>query len=89
MNYYYFRKCIFTGTIALLTGLGLGVQAQEQPGKSTLTTEEQKAFEELSSMSLEELLNLKITVASKKAEKISDAAGVISVITKEELQEDI
>nr|WP_302180050.1 TonB-dependent receptor [Chryseosolibacter indicus] len=37
-------------------------------------------------MSLEELLNLEITVASKSSEKISDAAGVISVITRDELE---
>jgi len=45
----------------------------------------QKSFEELSEMSLEELLNVPITVASKKAEKISDAPGVISVLTREDI----
>jgi outer membrane receptor for ferrienterochelin and colicins len=44
-----------------------------------------KSFEELSEMSLEELLNMPIMVASKSEEKISDAGGVISVLTRDEL----
>lgn len=43
------------------------------------------AIDSLYDLSLEELMNVEITVASKNAEKISDAAGVISVITREEL----
>ncbi|UII22298.1 TonB-dependent receptor plug domain-containing protein [Fulvivirga ligni] len=35
---------------------------------------------------LAELLNMEISVASKQAEKITDAAGVISVITKDEIR---
>ncbi len=41
---------------------------------------------DLFELSLEELLNLEITTASKKAEKLSDAAGVISVVTQDELR---
>lgn len=37
-------------------------------------------------MSLEDLVNVKITVASKTAENISDAPGVISVITQDQLK---
>ena len=37
-------------------------------------------------MSLEDLVNVKITVASKNAESISDAPGVISVITQDQLK---
>lgn len=37
-------------------------------------------------MSLENLVNIKITVASKSAENISDAPGVISVITQDQLK---
>lgn len=39
----------------------------------------------LFNLSLEELMNVQVTVASKNAEKITDAGGVISVITREEL----
>lgn len=59
----------------LLTGAGTAALAQEQVAQDSLY-----------SLSLEELMNIDITVASKKAEKITDAAGVISVITQEELQ---
>jgi outer membrane receptor for ferrienterochelin and colicin len=37
-------------------------------------------------MSLEDLVNVKITVASKTEENISDAPGVISVITQDQLK---
>ncbi|MBN2612505.1 MAG: TonB-dependent receptor [Bacteroidales bacterium] len=41
--------------------------------------------EDLLSMSFEDLLNMDITTASKSSEKLFDAPGVISVITKDEL----
>ncbi len=37
-------------------------------------------------LSLDELLNLEVTTASKKAEKLSDAPGVISVVTADEIE---
>jgi outer membrane receptor for ferrienterochelin and colicins len=37
-------------------------------------------------LSLTDLFNIKVTVASKTAEKISDAPGVISVVTQDELK---
>lgn len=41
--------------------------------------------EDLLDLSFEELLNMDITTASKSSEKLFDAPGVISVITKDEL----
>ena len=41
---------------------------------------------DLASLDLETLLNMKVTTASKFSEKLSNAAGVISVVTKDELQ---
>lgn len=43
-------------------------------------------MEDLMDMSLDDLLNLEVTTASKKAEKISDAPGIITVITAKELK---
>ncbi len=43
-------------------------------------------MDDLLDLSLEDLLNIEITTASKTSEKQSDAPGVISVITKDELQ---
>ena len=37
-------------------------------------------------MSLQELLNIQVTTASKTEEKLSDAPGVISVVTKDEMK---
>jgi outer membrane receptor for ferrienterochelin and colicins len=41
---------------------------------------------ELFEMDLSDLLNIDVTTASKKAEKTSDAPGIISTITKEEIK---
>jgi outer membrane receptor for ferrienterochelin and colicin len=48
--------------------------------------EGQISVDSLYSLSLEELMNIDITVASKKAEKIADAPGVISVLTREDIE---
>lgn len=79
---------------ALLFSTCVNTYAQEEmKTKNSQTNEDSNSknasnmsFDELAELSLEELLNLKVTVASKRAEKISDAAGVISVITREELE---
>ncbi|NQU39321.1 MAG: TonB-dependent receptor [Lentisphaerae bacterium] len=41
---------------------------------------------DLSLLSIEELLNVKVTTASKRLESLPDAPGVISVITRDELK---
>ncbi|MGE5810270.1 MAG: TonB-dependent receptor plug domain-containing protein [Ignavibacteria bacterium] len=41
---------------------------------------------DLSEMSLEDLLNMEVTTASKKTEKSTDAPGIITTITKEEIK---
>jgi outer membrane receptor protein involved in Fe transport len=46
----------------------------------------QKGSEELVEMSLEDLLNMDVTTASKSAEKQSDAPGIISVLTHDDLE---
>jgi len=42
--------------------------------------------QKLTELSLEDLLNMEVTTASKKAEKTSDAPGIISTITSEEIK---
>ncbi len=42
--------------------------------------------EELVTMSLEDLLNMEVITVSKSSEKLSDAPGVISVVSKQEIQ---
>jgi outer membrane receptor for ferrienterochelin and colicin len=64
------------GMTLLLSG---GVYAQEQPGQENIAVDE-------SQLSLRDLLNVKVVTASKSAEKLSDAPGVISVVTKDEIK---
>jgi outer membrane receptor for ferrienterochelin and colicins len=44
------------------------------------------AEENLMEMSLEELLNVSVEVASKKQEKVSEAPGIITVVTRKEIE---
>ncbi|MBN2008702.1 TonB-dependent receptor [candidate division KSB1 bacterium] len=64
----------FFKSILLLTCLTLGSVAIAQD------------TDDLMDMSLDDLLNMEVTTASKKAEKTSDAPGIISTITKEEIK---
>lgn len=68
---------IQTILVAFFLAGTLAVYGQDQEGvpEETLTT-----------FSLEELMNLKVTVASKEAETITDAAGVISVVRREDIE---
>lgn len=43
-------------------------------------------FDELAGLSLEELLDTQVTTASKGEEKLSDAPGVMTVVTKDEIR---
>jgi len=55
------------------------------PVLATSSEAGEEDLDELLSMDVADLINIDITVASKKAEKISDAPGVISVITAKEI----
>jgi len=50
---------------------------------STLQAEE---IESLTDLSIEDLMNIEVTTASKKSEKISDAPGVMTVITEQDIK---
>src|SRR5262245_1752222 len=70
-----------TGIALMMCFSAASVHAQE----SKTVDVSQKSYEELSEMSLEDLLNIPITVASKKAEKIYDAPAVITLLKREEI----
>lgn len=58
---------------------------------SITTLAQEKSLDDLSaadlvSLDLEDLLNIEVTTASKKAEKTTDAPGIISTITAEEIK---
>jgi outer membrane receptor for ferrienterochelin and colicin len=55
-------------------------------GTSTGTGSAVPERKDLLSMDLEALLNVKVTTASKFAEKLSDAPGIMRVVTRDELQ---
>lgn len=52
----------------------------------SLTVFSADSYDEDKPVSLENLFNIKVTVASKKVEKISDAPGIIYVVTHDEIQ---
>ncbi|HLP18320.1 MAG TPA: TonB-dependent receptor [Bacteroidota bacterium] len=55
-------------------------------GASTQSGSAQETAKKLSEMNLDDLLNMEVTTASKKAEKTTDAPGVITTITAEEIK---
>jgi outer membrane receptor for ferrienterochelin and colicins len=62
------------------TCLSITMMCQEDQSK------EQTSAKELSEMNLEDLLNMDVITASKKAEKTTDAPGIITTITAEEIK---
>ena len=60
----------------------LSLSLQPLYGGKTASVPDTDVYDELS---LSELLNIKVNIASKTEENISDAPGVISVITRDEL----
>ena len=50
------------------------------------TTNLSESFEELLNLSLKELMEVDITTAAKKAQKISDAPSIISAVTKQDIE---
>jgi outer membrane receptor for ferrienterochelin and colicins len=56
------------------------------PAAVLLFGQEKTVTNDGTDLSIEELINVKITVASKTEENVSDAPGVISVVTQDELK---
>ena len=67
----------------LLLSARLQVAASDPPQEPTRSGDQAKR---LASLELETLLNMEVTTASKFPQKLSDAPGVISVVSKDELQ---
>jgi iron complex outermembrane receptor protein len=76
------RRLLFLSLIAACL-IPLQVLADDSPQQSAKA---QASVEDPFSMDLESLLNMKVITASKFSENISDAPGVMSVVTKDELQ---
>lgn len=74
MNHIQKKKCRMSSAISVL--LFLSVSSANEQEMSLGGTD----------MSLEDLVNIKVKVASKSEESISDAPGVISVITQDQLK---
>jgi iron complex outermembrane receptor protein len=66
-----------TITLALLFFIVPAIHAQEQPDSS---------LSKLISMDLEDLMNLKVSIATKSSQTESESPSIISVITAEEIQ---
>ena len=91
------KKCWFWVWVILLLVMWSMPQkagAQEESALEGLGAEEQTAEDQaladeeidLLSMSFEDLMNVEVSVASKKAEKVHEAPGIITVITSKELE---
>ena len=70
----FWRKAIFAGLMLLVAG---GVGAADAGSPSTNS---------LADLSLEDLVNLKVTSVSKKEEKLNDAAAAIFVLSNDDLR---
>jgi len=53
---------------------------------TTLLAQEEQKGEDIEDFSLEDLLNVEITTAGKKAQKISDIPASVVLITREEIE---
>ncbi len=62
---------------------GFVLEAQAHGG----TSSEEKEFDQMFSTDLTDLMNMRVTVASKKAENVSEAPGIVSVVTAREIQQ--
>jgi len=71
---HFWRKALFTGLMLLVAG---GVAAADAALASTNS---------LADLSLEDLVNLKVTSVSKKEEKLKDAAAAIFVLSNDDLR---
>ena len=72
---------LFLLTLSLLAGEAFGRSPQPAPQRPEQTSGQR----DLSQVSLEDLMNIEVTSVSKKAQKISQAAAAIFVITQEEI----
>src|SRR5581483_4215140 len=70
------------GVLLLLITASLGLPASDPQEPTPSGTQAKK----LASLELETLLNMEVTTASKFPQKLADAPGVISVVTKDELR---
>ncbi|MHC4363969.1 MAG: TonB-dependent receptor plug domain-containing protein [Planctomycetota bacterium] len=71
------RKSIFISTVLVLFSIGPKVLAQQQ---------EPNDQAELFEMSLEELMEVEVSVASRKESTQRESPGIVTVITREEIQ---
>lgn len=71
----------------VFAGLTLAVGAHAQSAQPTASASEQRsATSDLTEMSLEDLMNVRVTSVSKKEQKMSQAAAAIFVITPEDIK---
>lgn len=71
------RCCIFPLTLICVVLLNVSVSYSQKPLSDSV---------DIFRLSLEDLLNMTISIASKSDEKLSDAPGAVSVVTSDELK---
>jgi len=70
--------------LTLIWGVNIIAQETIETPQSEISV--QQPEKKLEEMSLEELLNMEVTTVTKKAQRISEAPGIISVITAEDIE---
>jgi outer membrane receptor for ferrienterochelin and colicins len=74
--------------VLALVGLGLGIGFLAAPRRAHAQEEEREIEEdELSGLSLEELMDVRVTSASNAAEKLSEAPAEVIILTRDELEQ--
>ncbi|MDY6951149.1 MAG: TonB-dependent receptor [Thermodesulfobacteriota bacterium] len=86
------KKGLASLVILFFLGFHGSLLAKESPqeqagyGAETVATEKEE-ISGLFAMSLEELMEMEVTTASKRAEKVHDAPGIVTVITAKEIEQ--
>lgn len=72
--------------LSLFICMPLSVYPQEQTGREEPTIDHEIVEQDLSTFSLEELMNIQVTSVSKKEQSVSNAPAAVFVITQEDIR---
>jgi outer membrane receptor protein involved in Fe transport len=76
----------FAGAVALLASQAVSAQQSDAPTKAKSTIPAEQDSYDVTSLSLEELLNLGIESASKISQRAQEAPSVVSVVTRDQME---
>lgn len=77
------KKIVLLGALMASSILAYSQEAEVEP---EISAAENISVEDLSEMSLEDLLNMEVSVASKRSEKLSDAPGIMTSYSDKDIE---